>query len=72
MVAYVTGRVVPRMKCMEYDRVDLIFLVRKRVFIGYIDGEGIFMWSIRNKTCFPERYLSYSSMIVISRVDLRN
>lgn len=36
MVAYVTGRVVPIIKCMEYDRVNFVFLVgEKRVFIGY-------------------------------------
>ena len=34
--------------------------------------EGILaMWSIKNKTCFPERSLFYDSMIVISRMDLR-
>jgi hypothetical protein len=33
-------------------------------------GGILAMWSIKKKTCFPERSLFYDSMIVISRMDL--
>lgn len=51
MVAYVTGRVVPIIKCMEYDRVNLVFLVGGKEFlldIGYVEyNEGNkFSWKI--------------------------
>ena len=58
-------------KYMVYDKVDLVLDSEektKRVSIGYILMDGILaMWSIKKKTCFPERPLFYDSMILIGK-----
>lgn len=68
-----------KMKCMKYDRVDLILDSEEmpiRVFIGYVDGRNLGNVEYKDENLFsglcPEISLSYDPMIDINKIGLRN